>query len=450
VAAGSDGVAEASGTDGTDGTDGIAGADGAAGSAGIERAFRDEWGAVVASLARRLGDLQAAEDAAAEAFAAAAVAWARDGVPPNPGGWLALTAWRKAVDAHRAGGRSTVVDPSVLSEFGGAAGPADVTADVAGEVAGEVTEVAGDERLGLVFACCHPALASEVRVALTLRFVAGLTTREIAAAFLVPEATLAQRLVRAKRKIRESGIRFAVPAGDERLRERLSSVRAVVYLVFNEGFAASSGDALIRRELCDEAIWLGRLLCRLLPDDAETAGLLALMLLHQSRAAARVAADGRPVPLAEQDRSLWSGDLIAEGVTVLDSALALHSPGPYQLQAAIAALHAGAASFDGTDWSQIALLYGALARIEPSPVIEVNRAVAVGMADGPLAGLAVLSPVLASGALDDYAPLHAAHAFLLEHAGDTERARDAWSRAAATSGSATLREELLRRHATDL
>jgi RNA polymerase sigma-70 factor (ECF subfamily) len=437
VAAGSDRVTEASGGAATAGIAGIA---------GIERAFRDEWGAVVASLARRLGDLQAAEDAAAEAFAAAAVAWARDGVPPNPGGWLALTAWRKAVDAHRAGVRSTVVDPSVLGDVAAAFGEADTAPDAIDEVAGEVTEVAGDERLGLVFACCHPALASEVRVALTLRFVAGLTTREIAAAFLVPEATLAQRLVRAKRKIRESGIRFEVPSGDDRLRERLSSVRAVVYLVFNEGFAASSGDALIRRELCDEAIWLGRLLRRLLPDDSETAGLLALMLLHQSRAAARVAGDGRPVPLAEQDRSLWSDDLIAEGVAVLDSALALHSPGPYQLQAAIAALHAGAASFDETDWSQIALLYGALARIEPSPVVEVNRAVAVGMADGPLAGLAVLSPVLASGALSEYAPLHAAHGFLLEKAGDDERARGAWGRAAAASGSAVLREELLRRH----
>jgi RNA polymerase sigma-70 factor (ECF subfamily) len=386
--------------------------------------------------------LQAAEDAAAEAFASAAVAWARDGVPPNPGGWLTVTAWRKAVDAHRSTGRSAVVDPSVLSEVTAAA---DEQVAAAGETV-EVTEVAGDDRLGLVFACCHPALASEVRVALTLRFVAGLTTKEIAAAFLVPEATLAQRLVRAKRKIREAGIRFEVPADPRHLTERLSSVRTVVYLVFNEGFAASSGDALIRAELCDEAVWLGRLLRRLLPRDAETAGLLAVMLLHQSRAAARVAADGRPVPLAEQDRSLWSAELTAEGVAVLDAALALHSPGPYQLQAAIAALHAGANSFDATDWAQIALLYGALARIEPSPVIEVNRAVAVGMADGPLAGLAVLSPVLASGALDDYAPLHAAHGFLLEKAGDEERARGAWGRAAAASGNPVVREELLRRH----
>ncbi len=425
---------------------GVAGADetgGAIGAAGVEHAFREEWGAVVATLARRLGDLQAAEDAAAEAFAAAAVAWARDGVPPNPGGWLTVTAWRKAVDAYRSAGRSTVVDPEVLSEVA----PEEAGAADAG-VEAEVTAVAGDDRLGLIFACCHPALASEVRVALTLRFVAGLSTREIAAAFLVPEATLAQRLVRAKRKIRDSGIRFAVPADSGHLAERLDSVRTVVYLVFNEGFAASGGESLIRGELCDEAIWLGRLLRRLLPDDAETAGLLALMLLHQSRALARVSADGRPVPLAEQDRSLWSAELIAEGVAVLDAALALRSPGPYQSQAAIAALHAGAASFEATDWPQIALLYGSLARLDPSPVVEVNRAVAVGMADGPLAGLAVLSPVLASGVLDDYAPLHAAHGFLLEKAGNEERARDAWGRAAATSGSAALREELLRRHGT--
>jgi len=392
--------------------------DGVAGATRLERAFREEWGEVVATLARRLGDLQAAEDAAAEAFAAASVAWARDGVPSNPGGWLTVTAWRKAVDAYRAGGaRTASVDPRLL---------------------GEIT-----------FACCHPALAEEVRVALTLRFVAGLTTREIAAAFVVPEATLAQRLVRAKRKIRESGIRFTVPS-PERLADRLRSVRAVVYLVFNEGFAAGGGAELIRRDLCDEAIWLGRLLHRLFPEDGETAGLLALMLLHQSRAAARVSADGRPVPLAEQDRSRWDAALVAEGVAVLDEALLRHGPGPYQLQAAIAALHGTAGSFESTDWAQIALLYGALARLEPSPVVEVNRAVAVGMADGGPAGLAVLRPVLAAGTLDQYGPLHAAHGFLLDKAGDPERARGAWARAAEASGNSAVREELLRRHADPL
>jgi RNA polymerase sigma-70 factor (ECF subfamily) len=423
-----------------------AGPGGVAGAARLERAFREEWGAVVATLARRLGDLQAAEDAAADAFAAASVSWARDGVPPNPGGWLTVTAWRKAVDAHRAdGARSTSVDPQVLSEVAGAAALA--APDIA---EADMTETLGDDRLGLIFACCHPALAVEARVALTLRFAAGLTTREIATAFLVPEATLAQRLVRAKRKIRESGIRFAVPSSPDHLAERLRSVRTVVYLVFNEGFASSGGASLTRDELCDEAIWLGRLLRRLMPGDAETAGLLALMLLHSSRRTARLAADGRPVPLAEQDRSSWDEALIAEGIAVLDEALAQRSPGSYQMQAAIAALHAAAGSFEATDWPQIALLYWSLSRLDPSPVIDVNRAVAVGMADGPLAGLAVLAPVLDSGALADYGPMHAAHGFLLDKAGYSERARGAWARAAAASGNAAVRDELLRRHVDPL
>ena len=391
---------------------------------------------MVATLARRLGDLQAAEDAAAEAFAAAATAW-RDGVPPNPGGWLMLTAWRKAVDAHRRTA-AVAVDPQLLGEIALRAQPEEAAVD---ELATQPRQL-GDDRLGLIFACCHPALALEVRVAMTLRYVAGLTTKQIAAAFLIPEPTLAQRLVRAKRKIRDAGIRFEIPT---RPAQRLRSVRTVVYLVFNEGFAASGGDALIRKELCEEAIWLGRLLRRLLPADAETAGLLALMLLHHARAAARQAG-GRPVPLEEQDRSRWDRALIAEGTRVLDEALVRRDPGSYQLQAAIAALHAQAPRFDDTDWPQIALLYGSLARLEHSPVVEVNRAVAVGMADGPLAGLAVLEPVLASGALEGYSPLYAAHAALLEKAGYPERARGAWARAAETSANSAVRDELLRRH----
>jgi RNA polymerase sigma-70 factor (ECF subfamily) len=402
--------------------------------AGLERAFREEWTTVVAALARRLGDLQAAEDAAAEAFAAAARAWARDGIPPNPGGWLTVTAWRKAVDQLRRD-HPVAVDPQVLAE---------VTRSASEEDAEMEAGPLGDDRLGLVFACCHPALALEVRVAMTLRYVAGLTTREIAAAFLLPEPTLAQRLVRAKRKIREAGIRFEVP-GPDRLAGRLSGVRAVIYLVFNEGYAATGGDGLVRAELCQEAIWLGRLLHRLQPGDAETAGLLALMLLHHGRAVARQEPDGRPVPLADQDRSRWDQALITEGTGVLDTAMARRAPGPYQLQAAIIAVHVQAASFADTDWVQIAALYGELARWDPSPVIEINRAVAVGMADGPRAGLAILEPILASGSLAAYAPLHAAHADLLERAGQMEEAAAAWARAAHTTGNAALRGELRRR-----
>ena len=396
----------------------------------LAHTFREEWTVVVATLARRLGDLQAAEDATGEAFATAASTWERDGVPPNPGAWLNVTAWRKAIDQQR---RDRLRDRLVAEH-----GPELAVSPATGSVA--------DDRLGLLFACCHPALALEVRVALTLRYLAGLTTREIAAAFLLPESTVAQRLVRAKRKIRQSDIRFEVPASSA-LAERLAGVEAVIYLVFNEGYAATGGGELVRAELCEEAVWLGRMLHRLLSDDPEATGLLALMLLHHSRAAGRQGTDGRPVPLAEQDRGCWDHEMIAEGVGLLDAAMARRSPGPYQVQAAIAAIHAQAGCFARTDWGQIALLYGELGRRAPSPVIEVNRAVAIGLADGPRAGLAILEPVLASGTLDGYAPLHAAHADLLDRAGETEVAAVAWEHAIETTGNAALREEMRRRAA---
>jgi RNA polymerase sigma-70 factor (ECF subfamily) len=301
-----------------------------------------------------------------------------------------------------------------------------------------------DDRLRLVFTCCHPALEMPARVALTLRALGGMTTGEIARAFLVAEPTMGKRIVRAKRKIADARIPYRVPADDE-LPDRLRGVLRVVYLIFNEGYAATEGDRLVREELCDEAIRLGELLCRLMPDDAEVWGLSALMLLHDARRAARVDPGGHYVALDAQDRSLWDQDRIGEGHAKLERAVRLRRPGEYQLQAAITALQIQAPDAEATDWAQIAELYGALGRLNPSPVVELNRAVAVGLASGPAAGLELLEPLLGDPALERYQPLHAAHAELLSRAGDTEGAARAYERAIALTANAVERAELERR-----
>jgi RNA polymerase sigma-70 factor (ECF subfamily) len=379
--------------------------------AAVAAAFRDEWGQVVATVIGLTGDWDLAEECAQDAFTAALATWPRDGVPRRPGAWLTAVARNRAIDRLRrdAAGAAKLRQLAVL------AGP------------DEPAEEIPDERLRLIFTCCHPALPFPARVALTLRTLAGLSTAEIARAFLTTESTMAQRLVRAKRKIAEAGIPYRVPPV-EALPERLAAVLAVLYLIFNEGYDEECGEQGARRALTAEAIGMVRVLLRLMPDEPEPRGLLALMLLHEARRAVRT--EHRVlVPLENQDRSRWDQAQIAEGVAVLDQALAMRRSGPYQAQAAIAACHATAPDAASTDWPRIAALYAELARLAPSPVVDLNRAVALAMADGLPAGLALVDELVASGRLDGYYLLPATRADLLRRAGRAGEARAAYQEA---------------------
>jgi RNA polymerase sigma-70 factor, ECF subfamily len=405
----------------------------AAVDAAVTRAFREDWGQIVATLIGLTGDWDLAEECAQDAFAQALQRWPRDGIPRRPGAWLTTTARNRAIDRLRreAVGAAKLREAAMLSVRDGPG------ADAA-------TGGGPDDRLRLMFTCCHPALAFEAQVALTLRTLAGLTTAEIARAFLVSEDTMSKRLVRAKRKIRNAGIPFRVPPA-HLLPERTASVLGVLYLLFNEGYAASAGADLVRQNLTAEAIRLARTLAQMLPDEPEAGGLLALLLLHDARRAARIDAAGELVPLEDQDRSRWDASQITEGTRLLEAALRRGRAGPYQVQAAIAACHSTAAEAAATDWAQIAALYGQLARLVPSAVVRLNRAVAVGMRDGPAAGLVLVEQLERAGELAGYHLLPATRADLLRRLGRRDEAAVAYREALELAPTEPERRYLARR-----
>jgi RNA polymerase sigma-70 factor (ECF subfamily) len=400
----------------------------------VDAVYRTESRRVLATLIRLLGSFDLAEEALHDAFRAALEQWPREGVPANPRAWLVSAGRFKAIDGIRRRARFDALDDVDLER---------VEAAIDDSAVWEEAESVEDDRLRLIFTCCHPALAQDAQVALTLREVCGLTTEEIAHAFLTPAPTLAQRIVRAKAKIRDARIPYQVPEHAE-LPERLDAVLRVIYLVFNEGYAASSGTSLTRADLSAEAIRLGRLLIELLPEP-EAQGLLALMLLHESRRTARASPTGDLILLEDQDRSRWNREQIAEGIALVERALSSRRVGPYALQAAIAAVHAEAPDAGATDWAQIVSLYDVLARVEPSPVVELNRAVAVAMRDGPEAGLALIDAILARGELSDYRLAHAARADLCRRLGRSAEARASYERALALTKQEPERRFLERR-----
>jgi RNA polymerase sigma-70 factor (ECF subfamily) len=401
----------------------------------LERAFREEYGVIIAALIRRSGSFDLAEESLQEAFSKALSSWERDGVPRNPGAWLTTVAHRKLLDSVRHEKTKNDKQSELTYELAQVASAPLMEDD---------TLEYPDDRLRLIFTCCHPSLSQEAQVALTLRTLGGLTTEEIARAFLVPDSTLAQRLVRAKNKIRVAKIPYEVPA-IAILPERLNAVRSVIYLIFNEGYSATTGDSLMRRNLCTESIRLGRLLCNLIPDEPESLGLLALMLLQHSRRDARVNKNGELVTLEEQDRTLWDRPAINEGLKLLQQALGYRAVGYYQVQAAIAAVHAEADTAADTDWRQIVALYDELLRINPAPIVSLNRAAAVAMSEGLQRGLELIDEIETTGVLDNYYVFYAAKADLLRRMGQLHQAELAYSRALKLTGNRVAEKYLRRR-----